>query len=78
MKKNTQLHLVVETDLFERLKKQAKEEGTTISELCRQKLREGSRLIKIEMMLEKILSKNYILEDRKVYKRAGIENSNIE
>lgn len=57
MKKNTQLHLVVETELFERLKKQAQEEGLTISESCRNKLKENSRIIKIEMMVEKILTK---------------------
>lgn len=60
MKKNTQLHLVVETDFFERLKKQAQEEGTTISELCRQKLKECSRLTKIELMLENLIKKQKI------------------
>ena len=55
MTKNTQLHLVVETDLFNDLKTQAEEDGLTISELCRQKLRECSRLIKIQFMLEELV-----------------------
>lgn len=72
MRKNTQLHLVVETELFERLKKQAQEEELTISEYCRNKLKENSRILKIEIIMEKILS---ILEDRKIYKQVPLKNS---
>ncbi|MFH1326661.1 MAG: hypothetical protein ABIH59_00860 [archaeon] len=38
--KNSQLHLYLETSFYNRLKKQAKERDITISELCREKLRE--------------------------------------
>ena len=72
MRKNTQLHLVVETELFEKLKKQAQEEELTISEYCRNKLKQNSKILKIEIMMDKILS---ILEDRKIYKQVPRENS---
>ena len=54
MKKNCQLHLFLETDLLETLQKEAQENDVSISEMCRQKLRQGSRLKKIEIMLENI------------------------
>jgi hypothetical protein len=59
----------VETELFEKLKKESQEEGISISELSRQKLRESSRLAKIEFMLEKLIN------DRKIYKVVHINNS---
>ncbi len=54
MKKNFQIHLVVNKELFEVLKKEAEEENVNLSELCRLRLKQSSRLVKIEMMLEKI------------------------
>lgn len=57
MKKNSQIHLLLESDLKDNLERQAQEEEISISELCRKKLRESSRLVKIEMMLEKLISK---------------------
>jgi len=38
--KNSQLHFYLETAFYNKLKKQAKERGITISELCRKRLRE--------------------------------------
>jgi hypothetical protein len=55
MKKNCQLHLFLESDLLERLRQEADNNQLSISELCRQKLREYSGLIKIELMLENLL-----------------------
>jgi hypothetical protein len=54
MKKNCQLHLFLETDLLETLQKEAQENDVSISEMCRQKLRQSSRLKKIEILLENI------------------------
>jgi len=55
MKKNSQIHLKIETDSLDKLKKQAQEEGISVSELCRKKLKGEDRLERIEMMLEKVL-----------------------
>lgn len=74
MKKNTQLHLVVETDLFFSLKKQALEDGVSISEFCRQKLRECSKLNRIEILVEDLIKK---FDNRKIYKLHHIRHSNI-
>lgn len=57
MKKNAQIHLLIETDVLEMLKRQSKEENISVSELCRQKLSQCSRLAKIEIMLEGINKK---------------------
>jgi hypothetical protein len=57
MKKNSQIHLFIETEILHTLKRQADEEDISVSELCRQKLRECSRLTKIEMILEDLRKK---------------------
>jgi hypothetical protein len=57
MKKNSQIHLFLETDLKEKLEKQAQEQELSFSELCRQKLKENDRLMRIEDMLEKLISR---------------------
>jgi len=58
MGKNAHLHIVLETEFLNSLKKQARERMLSISELCRQKLYDSVQLDRIEMMLEKILYKN--------------------
>ena len=55
MKKNTQIHLLIETNLFEKLKKEAEESSVSFAEYCRIKLRENSKLKKIEEMLLEVL-----------------------
>lgn len=57
MGKNAQLHLVLETELLTALKKESVERGLSVSELCRQKLRECSQLTRIEMKLERLTHK---------------------
>jgi hypothetical protein len=52
MKKNCLIQLRIETNLLEKLRKQANESGTTISDLCRQKIEAPSLLIKIDEKLE--------------------------
>ena len=54
MKKNCQIQLRLKTELLEKLKKQASEAGTTISDLCRQKMECPSLLLKIESKLDSI------------------------
>ncbi len=55
MKKNSQLHLVIETPKLNRLKEEAKEQRVSLSELCRQKLRPRPQLDRIEHKLDKLL-----------------------
>ena len=57
MKKNSQIHFFIETDILESLKLKAKDEGITLSKLCREKLREYGLLIKVFETLEKINNK---------------------
>ena len=53
-KKNSQIHFVIETSLKEVLEREAKLEEISLAELCREKLRHNSRLVRIEFMLEKL------------------------
>ena len=53
-KKNSQIHFVLKTSLKELLEKEAKLEEISLAELCREKLRHNSRLVRIEMILEKL------------------------
>jgi len=54
MKKNSQIHLYINSDFIDYLKRQAVLEGISFSELCRRKLDEYSRLARIEYTLEEI------------------------
>ena len=56
-KKNSQIHFVLKTSLKELLEKEAKLEEISLAELCREKLRHNSRLVRIEFMLEKLNKK---------------------
>ena len=57
MKKNYLLCVRIETDVLEKLKKQAGNLGMSMSEFCRQKLRECSKLDSIEFRLGEIEKK---------------------
>lgn len=57
MKKNSQIHLFIETELLDKIKKQAQERELSISELCRRKVRESLQLEKIEFLLREIHEK---------------------
>jgi len=54
MKKNSQLHIWIETPLFEKLKREAEESGMGYPELCRKKLRDSPRLDRLEFMIERL------------------------
>ncbi len=56
-KKNSHIHLLLETNLKEKLIKEAEEKGISISELCRQKLRDDTQLDQIEEKLNRVLEK---------------------
>lgn len=55
--KNSQIHLILETNFKNKLKAEAKDNEISLSELCRRKLRQNSQLTKIELMVEKIAKK---------------------
>lgn len=54
-KKNSHLHLLLETSLMNRLRKQSEEKGVSLAEFVRQKLRDSSQLDRIEGKIDKIL-----------------------
>lgn len=55
-KKNSHLHMNLETSLMNKLREEAKNKNMSISELVRQKLRENNQLDRIENKLNKLLS----------------------
>ncbi len=59
MKKNSQLHITLSSELLDLLRKEAENKNIVLAELCRQKLRENSKLEKIENLLEKILDEKF-------------------
>lgn len=54
LKKNSHLHIFMETPLHDKLKKEADEKNTSLSELVRWKLREDNQLDRIEKKIDKI------------------------
>jgi len=74
MRKNTKIHLWLDTELKEQAERQAKEEGISLCEFCRRRLKENSNILKIEYNVERIIS---ILENRGLYKPKMIKNSNL-
>jgi hypothetical protein len=57
MGKNSQIHLFLETEVFESLKKEAKSLEIPLAKLCRKKLGECTQLNRIETKLEEIRKK---------------------
>jgi len=57
--KNSCFKVAVETHIKDKVKLQAFEEGVSISEFIRQRVREKPKLDKIELMLEKLLRRKY-------------------
>lgn len=54
MKKNYQLHLRIESEIIEQLKKQAKISNLSLAELCRKRIRDSSQLQRIEIILNEM------------------------
>lgn len=57
MKKNSDIHIKLETEYYEKLKRQAEEEGIPISTLCRKRIKEEHSFIKIEFLLNELNKK---------------------
>lgn len=55
-KKNSHLHMMIETSLINKIGKEAKEKKISIAELVRQKLRKNEQLDRIEMKIDKLLN----------------------
>lgn len=54
-KKNSQLHILIETSLLTNLKKEAEEKGVSLGHLTRSKLRKKPQLDRIEEKIDKLL-----------------------
>lgn len=54
-KKNSHLHIFLETSLLDKLKRESEEKNISISELSRQKLRGNEQLDRIENKIDIIL-----------------------
>jgi hypothetical protein len=55
--KNSKIMFYIETQVKDKIKLEAFEEGISLSEFCRQKLKEKPRLVRIEFLLEKLLKR---------------------
>lgn len=56
-KKNYPLHLMIEKSLMINLKKEANENGISVAEYCRRKLKSNNQLDRIELKIDKLISK---------------------
>lgn len=54
-KKNSHLHILLETSLINRLKLEAENKKVTLAELVRQKIRENEQLDRIERKIDNLL-----------------------
>lgn len=57
-KKNSHIHLMINTEEKNKLMQKAKDEGLDFSEWCRRKLKEDSQLDRIERKVDKFNQKN--------------------
>jgi len=55
LKKNSHLHMFLETSLLDKLKKKSRENNMSISEFVRRKLRENEQLDRIEGKIDKLM-----------------------
>ncbi len=75
MRKTSKIHFWIETEAREFIEKQARVDGLTLSNYCRNKLKEDSHILKIRNMLERIL---FLIENRKIYKEVYPTNTRNE
>jgi len=73
MRRNSKIHFWIETEAKQVIKQKAQEEGLSVSEYCRDLIRDDLRLLKLEIMMRKVI---FILENRKIYKEARSNNYN--
>lgn len=57
VKRNAQLHLMINSGLLDQMKQKAEQKGISLSEWCRQKLTQDSQLDRIEKKIERLLNK---------------------
>lgn len=57
-KKNSQLHILIETSLLNKLKGEAEEKGVSLGHLTRSKLRRQPQLDRIEGKIDKMVGNN--------------------
>jgi len=57
MKKNSHLHILIETSLITKLKEEAEEKGLSLGQFCRSKLRKQEQLDRIEGKIDKLMRK---------------------
>ncbi len=57
MKKNSHLHILIETSLLNKLKVEAQEKNISLGQLCRSKLGKQPQLDRIEGKLDRVLKK---------------------
>jgi len=55
MKKNSHLHILIETNLLNKLKEEALGKNLSLGQLCRSKLRKHNQLDRIELKVDRIL-----------------------
>jgi len=66
MKKTYQIHLRIESDVTEQLKKQASTINISLAELCRKRLRDACQLERIESLLLELNERIKWIYDRSV------------
>lgn len=52
--KNSHLHIIIESHILNKLKREAQEEGLSLAGWCRKKLRDDSQLDRIERKLDNL------------------------
>lgn len=57
MKKNSHLHILIETNLLNKLKEEAKEKKVSLGQLSRDRLRKQPQLDRIEGKLDGVLER---------------------
>ncbi|VVB79515.1 Uncharacterised protein [uncultured archaeon] len=57
MKKNSHLHILIETNLLTKLKEEAQKRNLSLGQFCRLKLKKQDQLDRIETKVDKILKK---------------------
>lgn len=55
MKNNVRLYFRVNSDFYEEIKRSAKNQGVSVAQFCRLKLKSSDKLDKIEFILGKLL-----------------------
>ena len=63
MKKNSHLHILIETNLLNKLKEEAQNKKMSLGQFCRSKLRKQEQLDRIEGKLDKILKNKVITHE---------------